>query len=141
MLRAVLGLFKGGLVGAAVGFGAWKLGLRGDSVAWLLYALVGFLVGVVCGRPLWRQETLWTPVLKGIFGAALCLGLAWVARRTLGGVTLPLPEALGLPAEPVGKLAPLVTTAIGIVYGIFVEVDDGGDGKKNAKADAPAPKS
>jgi hypothetical protein len=60
------------------------------AVAVALYGVIGALVGLVCGRPLWRQETIWTPILKGLFGFGLGVGAAFAGRKFLGGVHLPL---------------------------------------------------
>lgn len=127
MGRLVLGLVKGLLVGAVIGFGALKLGIGGGALAYAVQGAVGFAVGLVCGKPLWRQETLWTPVVKGVFGLLIAMGLTWIARKVLGGLTLPLPAALGVPADRALADVPLVLGAIiGGIYGAFVEVDDGG---------------
>jgi hypothetical protein len=134
MLRLLLGILKGALVGGAVGFGAWKAGLGGGVTGWLVYGAIGFLVGIVCGKPLWRQETLWTPVLKGLFGVLIALGLTWIGRKFLGGFSLPLPQSLGLPEGPVVSTPVLFGPLVGIVYGIFVEVDDGERKAKEAAA-------
>lgn len=136
MLRVLLGIVKGGLVGAALGLGAVRIGLGGTGTAWLVYGLIGFLVGVVCGRPIWRQETLWTPVLKGLVGFGLCTLLAWLAAKGLGGFKLPFGTALGAPDEPLAKVPMLLGPLVGIVYGIFVELDD--SEKKNKAASPPA---
>jgi hypothetical protein len=125
MVRVLLGIVKGGLIGAAVGFGAAKVGFGGGITAWVVYGVVGFLTGIVCGRALWRQETLVTPLLKGIVGVLIGLGLYWVATKVLGGMTLPLTAALGAPNAPLVQVPQLLAPAIGILYGIFVEIDDG----------------
>jgi hypothetical protein len=133
MFRVLLGLLKGGIVGAVVGFSASRVGLGGGATAWLVYGAVGFLVGIVCGKPPWRQETLWTSIIKGVVGLAVCGGLYWVAQKFFAGVKVPsqllaplqLPEGQGLVSVP-ALLGPIV----GIVYGIFVELDDGGKAAK-----------
>jgi hypothetical protein len=129
MIRIFLGLLKGGLVGAAFGFGAARLGLSTGALAWPAYGALGFLVGVVCGKPPWRQETLWTTLMKGIIGFVMCMGLYWVAQKVLGGIKAPslVVAELGLAADTTLASTPvLLAPLIGIVYGIFVEVDDGG---------------
>lgn len=137
MLRVLLGLIKGGVVGAAVGFAATKVGLTTGVMSWLIYGAVGFLVGLVCGKAIWRQETLWTPVLKGIFGALIGAGLYWVAGKALGGVTLPFNQAVGAaPDAPLPAVPALLAPLVGIVYGIFVEIDDGERKAKEAAAAA-----
>ena len=135
MLRVVLGILKGAIVGVAVGAGAWKLGLGGGWIAFGAYGLIGALVGVVCGKPLWKQETLWTPLLKGIFGFAIGCGLYWGARKLLGGTAFPFAAAVGAPADrPLIEIPYLLGPLVGLIYGVFVEVDDG------AKAPPPAAK-
>lgn len=137
MVRVLLGIIKGGLVGAAVGFGATKVGLGGGATAWLVYGLVGFLVGIVCGKAIWRHDTLVTPLLKGIFGVLVGLGLYWLASKTLGQVTVSaVATQLGLPSTtPLAAIPLVLGPAIGILYGIFVEVDDGERKKAAAAAD------
>lgn len=116
------------------------MGLGAGGSAWLVYGAVGFLAGVICGKPPWRQETLWTSIIKGVFGLAVCMGLYWVAQKTLGGVNVPaavtgplgIGEGQKLVSVP-AALAPIIA----VVYGIFVEVDDGGKAK-DAKAGGKA---
>lgn len=125
-MRVLLGLLKGGVVGLGLGFAAFKLGIASGLLAYLVYGAVGFLVGVVAGKPIWRQETLWTPVLKGVVGFLIALGLTWLARKGLGGAKLELATGLGAPDVPLVDVPFLLAPVIGILYGIFVEVDDGG---------------
>jgi len=136
MVRLLLGIIKGGLIGAALGFAATRLGVTGGTLAFALYAAVGFVVGLVCGKALWRQETLWTPALKGLFGAVVTTGLYWGATKLFGGLRLPITAQLGLPNQPVVGVPLLLAPVLGIVYGVFVEIDDG---EKKA-ADAAAKK-
>ncbi|HZL20810.1 MAG TPA: hypothetical protein VFG23_23960, partial [Polyangia bacterium] len=108
-----------------VGVGAFKLGIAGGFLAVVAYALIGGLTGVVAGRPPWRQETVWTTALKGIFGALVGCGLYWAARKVLGGAHLAMVGRLGLPDRPLVELPALLGPLIGAVWGIFVEIDDG----------------
>lgn len=123
MVRVILGLLKGAVVGGGVGYGLYKLGFAGGLSAYLGCAVVGALVGVVCGRAPWKADTIWTPVVKMIVGAAIGLGLCALAFNLLPDPTFYVAQLSGelhLHSGPV--LAPLV----GVLYGIFVEVDDGG---------------
>src|SRR5215213_2370270 len=86
MVRVLLGIIKGGVVGAAVGLAAMQVKFGTGAGAWLVYGLIGFLVGIICGKAIWRHETLVTPLLKGIFGFLLGMGLYWLAGKTLGNV-------------------------------------------------------
>jgi hypothetical protein len=128
MVRVILGLIKGALVGGGVGFGLLKLGWTEGVFAYFGCAVVGAVVGVVAGRAPWKAETIWTPVVKAIVGAVIGTGLCAVGFRVLPNPTLHLSQLGDLALHSGPALAPLV----GILYGIFVEVDAGG------RAPAPA---
>jgi hypothetical protein len=137
-MRVVLGLLKGAVVGGALGWAAFKLGIAGGAAAFATYAVIGGLVGMVCGKPPWRQDTFWTSALKGLFGLAVGAGLYWVGRKLLGGVHIALPAALGAPPDrSFAELPILLGPLVGALWGGFVEVDDGG----SAAADKNKPKA
>ena len=137
MVRVFLGIIKGGVVGAAVGFAATRVGFGTGAAAWLVYGLIGFLVGIVCGKAIWRHDTLVTPLLKGIFGFLLGMGLYWLAGKALGGVASPVAiPGYVTTTDKVPGIPLLLGPIIGILYGIFVEVDDG-ERKKAAAAEPP----
>jgi hypothetical protein len=140
MLRLVLGILKGAIVGAAIGYGAWKVGIGGGVLGFVVYGLVGALVGVVCGKPLWRQETLFTPLLKSIFGFAIGVGLFYGAHKLLGDWHLAFATGLGAPDRPLVEIPFLLAPLIGLIYGAFVEIDDGSGGGKAVAAKPAAPK-
>jgi hypothetical protein len=75
-MRVIIGLVKGLIVGGAVGYGLLRLGWTSGVLAYVACAIVGAVVGVVAGRAPWKAETIWTPVLKMIVGAAIGVGLA-----------------------------------------------------------------
>ncbi len=133
MGRVILGLLKGGAVGAAIGVGAFKLGIGGGVLAVAAYALVGGLVGILCGKPPWRQDTVWTTALKGIFGAVVGGLLYWGAGKLLGGTHVAFAAKLGVPDRPLVDLPVLIAPLIGAAWGAFVELDDGGSKPKPAK--------
>lgn len=131
-MRILLGLLKGGIIGGGLGFGFYYLKL-GGLLNWVLYGLIGALVGFIAGRPFWKHETIWTPVVKAIVGVAICIGLYALVAKALGDPRL---NAVGL--QGTASAFPYVLGAvIGVVYGVFVEVDDGG---KTAKQDKQPPK-
>src|SRR5215831_15395488 len=143
MLRVVLGLLKGAVVGGALGWGAFKLGITGGAAAILTYAVIGGITGMICGKPPWRQDTFWTSALKGMFGVGVGIGLYLLGRKLLGGLHIALPAALGAPANlSIADLPILLGPLIGAVWGCFIEVDDGGSAKaaaeKAAKSKPPA---
>ena len=136
MVRVLLGLVKGGIVGAVVGFAASRVGLGAGATAWFVYGVVGFLVGVICGKPPWRQETVWTSIVKGVVGLAVCMGLFWVAQKVLAGMQAPalLLAPLGVAdGKTLVSVPALLGPLVGIVYGVFVEVDDGGKSTPSGK--------
>jgi hypothetical protein len=128
MLRVIVGLIKGAVVGAGVGYGALRLGWQAGMLAYLACALVGALVGVVAGRPPWRSETSWTPIVKMVVGAIVGAGLCALALHFLPNPTIDVAQLGPLELHSASLLAPLV----GVLYGIFVEVDDGGERKAPA---------
>jgi hypothetical protein len=133
MGRVLLGLLKGGVVGALIGAGAFKIGIGGGFLGTVTYALVGGLAGILCGRPPWRQDTFWTTALKGIFGALVGGALYWGAGKLLGGVHVAFTAKLGLPDRPLVELPILMGPLIGAAWGAFVELDDGGSSAAAAK--------
>jgi hypothetical protein len=133
MLRVVFGLLKGAVVGGALGWVAFKLGVTSGAAAVLTYAFTGGLVGMLCGKPPWRQDTFWTSALKGLFGVGVGIGLYLLGRKLLGGLHVALPAALGAPPDrSIADLPILLGPLVGAIWGGFVEVDDGGGAKAAA---------
>jgi hypothetical protein len=125
-MRVVTGLLKGGLIGFCVGALSWRIGMAGLP-AFVDYGIVGALVGILGGRPPWRQETIWTPLLKGIFGVVVGIGLYWLAHKFLYGVRLDFAVKLGAPDRPISDVPVVLGPIIGGLWGILVELDDSGN--------------
>jgi hypothetical protein len=138
-MRALIGLLEGAGVGGAIGYLLLRLGWTSAAVAYLGCAAVGALVGVVAGRAPWRAETIWTPVLKMIFGAGIGAGLCALGMHFgPGSEVFVAPLRTGVEHLPF-RSGPILAPIVGVLYGIFVEVDDGGaQKKKSASADKPA---
>jgi hypothetical protein len=134
MIRIIVGLVKGAIVGGAIGYGLLRLGLTSTVFVYLACALVGALVGVVAGRAPWKAETIWTPVLKMVVGAGIGAGLAALGLRVMPSTTFAI--------NGIGELslagAPVLSLGVGVLYGIFVELDDGGE--KASEPPKPAAK-
>jgi hypothetical protein len=135
MGRILLGLLKGGAVGAAFGYLAIRMNIASGTTALLLYGVIGAVAGLVCGKPLWRQETLFTPLLKAIFGLGVGIGATLLARKFLSGVHVPIAAIPGATEHAFPDVPMLLGPAIGFLYGALIELDDAG-GSEPAKRKA-----
>ena len=124
MIRVILGLIKGAILGGAVGFGAYSLGMSG-GFHWLTYGLVGVVVGLFVGRPIWSHmkdpnSTFVVSVLKAVFGYVVGIGLYAIIAKAWGGFDL----SISGETRNVYNWQFLCAGVIGALYGIFLEVDD-----------------
>ena len=124
VFRLVFGVLKGAVVGGAIGYGAYAAGLDG-GFNWLTYAVIGFLVGLFVGRPIWshirdRSSTVWTAVLKGIFGVIIGTVLYAIIGKAWGTFDVSLLDE----TRRVHNWQFILGGAIGALYGGFVEIDD-----------------
>lgn len=134
-MRVIVGLIKGLVIGGAAGYGLLRLGWTSTAIAYVACALVGAVVGVVAGRAPWKAETIWTPVLKMVVGALVGLGLAALGVHFGPDSQVFIkPLHTGLDTVPF-RSGPILAPIIGVLYGIFVEWDDGAAKKSTA---APA---
>lgn len=143
MVKLLVGLLKGAVIGGAVGYGAVALhDATGFSNAWLTMGLIGALVGLFVGRPLWallkdKNQTNIIAVLKAAFGFGVGCGLyALVAK-----VWAPAHGMLEIAGQDAIYWPPFLGAVIGGVYGSFVELDDsiGDDGSKKKSDSASGP--
>lgn len=101
----------------------------GFSNGWLTFGIVGMLVGLLVGRPLWalirdKAATMWVSVLKAAFGFGVGCGLYAIVAKAWN----PTFHIADFPAQ----WPPFIGGVIGGIYGAFVEVDDAvgaGDGR------------
>jgi hypothetical protein len=124
MVRLILGLLKGAVIGAALGFGAEQIGLEGGW-GYVVYGLVGFGVGLLVGRPFWshlldKNSTVWTSVLKGLFGFGVGVGLYAIAHKAVGD---PMVNLAGV-SKHFTDWTTLFGGVVGAIYGAWVEIDD-----------------
>jgi hypothetical protein len=129
-MRLLLGLIKGAIIGGGLGFGFTQLGSLASMgfMQYVLYAAIGALVGFIAGKPFWQHETIWTPVVKALVGAGISIGLYLLVTKVLGDPKLSFISPTATFSNPPYILG----GAIGAVYGIFVEIDDGGSADKAA---------
>jgi hypothetical protein len=141
MVRLLLGLIKGAILGAAVGYGGFALGLEGGW-NYVTYGLAGFVVGLFVGRPLWshlldKSSTVWTPILKGLFGFGIACGIyaLWINFAPNPSITL-MEET-----HPLTEWQQIFGGAVGALYGAWLEVDDAPAKGDKSKDKALAKKS
>ena len=136
MVKLLVGLLKGAVIGGGVGYGAYALEQSTHfNNAWLTYGVIGALVGLFVGRPLWslikdKNSTTWVAILKGAFGFGVGCGLYALVAKAINPSWV-VAEGIDVFAWP-----PILGGAIGAVYGGFVELDDaiGDDKGKTDKA-------
>jgi hypothetical protein len=136
VVKLLIGMLKGLVIGGAVGYGAYALEMTG-GFHWLTYGVIGMLVGFLVGRPLWslimdKNTTFVIGVLKGAFGFGIGVGLYALVAKAWGGFQITLGEETRWLAD----WQPILGGAIGAVYGGFVELDDAVDDKARAAAKA-----
>lgn len=148
-MGAIIGLLKGGIVGGGLGFAFIYLGplSRAGWANYLLYGLIGAVVGLIAGRPFWRKRpdggsNIVVPAVRAVLGAGLSIGLYALVVKVLGDPTLSFAASwpqIGAAADAkaaattVARLPYLLGGLIGIAYGVFVELDDGGKPDEEAK--------
>ena len=133
MVKLLVGLIKGAAIGGAVGYGAHALAeATGFSNAWLTFGLIGALVGLFVGRPLWallkdKNQTNIIAIIKAAFGFGVGCGLYALIMKAWGPPKIEIFSGYHLFHWSV-----TLGAMIGGAYGAFVEVDDsiGDDGKK-----------
>lgn len=136
MIKLLIGILKGSVLGALIGYGAFALGATG-TLAWLTYGIVGALVGLVVGRPIWsviadKNATSFASILKAVVGFGIGIGLYALARKFASGFELSLPF-LAEGSRPLPLWQPIMGAAIGGVWGGIIELDDAFDDGPPAK--------
>lgn len=137
-MKLLVGILKGAVIGAALGYGAHALGqATGFGNPWLTFGLIGALVGLFVGKPIWslirdKNATIWISVLKSAFGFGIGCGLYALVARAIHPV-------LEISGYNVFTWSPTLGGAIGALYGGFVELDDAIGDDKSTKKDAKAP--
>lgn len=142
MVKLLVGILKGAIIGGAIGYGAFALELTG-GFNWLTYGLIGLLVGLLVGRPVWslikdKNATNVIAILKAAFGFGVGCGLYAIVAKAWGGGYLMVGGYNAFDWQPT------LGGAIGAIYGGFVELDDaigddtkGKDGKPRPKKQLP----
>jgi ABC-type xylose transport system permease subunit len=123
--RFLLGLIEGLVIGLALAVASARgLGLTtpGRVTAAVLAGVVGFLVGLVAGRPVWARDAKTEALLKAAAGALVGAGLSLALGHWLAAPVDLSQFALG--AGPVGELLAVSLPAIACALSLFFELDD-----------------
>jgi hypothetical protein len=142
--RLLIGIVKGLLLGALLGFGLVKLGMAMPIaiVAYLAAAVTGVLIGLVAGKPIWAKDAKIEAGTKAFVGALLSLGLMAAARQWLLGAELPFSlGALGPEHATLGGFAMTSLAGIAGLLGGFYEADNDPQSEEAAPAGAAAGKA
>jgi hypothetical protein len=131
VMRLVIGLLKGLVIGALVGYGLAAAGLAvpGAAIAYPVAAIVGILVALIAGKPIWAKDARIEVGMKAAAGALLAPGLLWLARRFLGFEipfdlsTLPGLKAMSSPAT-FGMFSATSMAAVAALLAAFFDADN-----------------
>lgn len=135
MIKLLIGILKGAVIGGGLGYGAHALGeSTGFDNPWIIYGLIGAIVGLFVGRPIWslirdKESTSVIAILKSVFGFGIGCGLYAIVAKAWS----PDPEMLQIAGHNVLYWPPTLGGAIGAIYGGFVELDDAMDDKSAGK--------
>jgi hypothetical protein len=131
VFKLVVGILKGAVIGSALGYGAFALKEATELAnPWLTYGVVGALVGLVAGRPIWsllrdKNATAWVSILRAAVGFGVGCGLYAVIAKVWN------PSAINVGDYNIFTWQVTLGGAIGGVYSGLIELDDSiGDDKK-----------
>lgn len=145
--RLLVGILKGLVLGALVGFGLVKVGMAfpGAVVAYLAAAVTGVLIGLIAGKPIWAKDAKIEAGMKAVVGAILGAGLMFAARRWLAA---PVPSGLltavhvDAPTDAavatMGYFGMTSLAAIAGLLGGFYDADNTPEPEKAEEKSAPA---
>jgi hypothetical protein len=124
VIKLFIGMLKGAVIGGGVGYGAYALNLSG-GFHWITYGVIGALIGLLVGRPLWsliadKNATSVAGVLKAVFGFGVGVGLYALVAKAWGGFEI----TVGSDTRWLHEWQPILGGAIGAVWGGLVELDD-----------------
>jgi hypothetical protein len=130
--RLVVGLILGILVGGLAGYGLFQVlpTAMATGFGYFFAAVVGVLVGLVAGKPIWAKGALIEASLKAVIGAALGCAILF-GIRFLG---FTIPAVAGIPAAEVGKHAVGSLLAVATLLAVFYEIDNSGGDDKDENA-------
>jgi hypothetical protein len=128
--RLLIGVLKGLLLGALVGYGLAAAGMSWPFMFYVGASVVGVLIALVAGKPIWAEDARIEVGMKALAGAILAPGLMWLARTFLS-VGLPfdvssLPGLAMLPSHglTLGTFSVSALAMVAALLGGFYDVDN-----------------
>ena len=146
--RLLIGLLKGLVLGAVIGYGIAAAGLSWPFVFYLGAALAGTLIALVAGKPIWAQDARIEVGMKALAGAILAPGLMWLVR-SFASVGLPfdvsaLPGLAGLEGAglTLGTFSVSALAIVAAALGAFYDADNqpGAKGEAGQRVATPSKK-
>lgn len=118
-----MGLVKGLIIGGLIGYGLAMAGMAtpGALVAYGAAAVVGVVVSMVAGKPIWAKDARIEVGMKAGAGALIGPGLMWLVRRFLT-MDIPfdvssLPGLDSISSHP--EVGAFAITALAVVAGLL----------------------
>ena len=123
--RLLTGLVLGLVVGSIFGYALFRVAPDAMSgvLGYAFAALVGVVIGLVAGKPIWAKGAGVEAGLKAAIGAVLGCGLLLALRY----VPLHVPALGEVPAAQLGRHLIGSLAAISTLLAVFYELDNSGD--------------
>ncbi len=141
LIRLMIGILKGAVIGALVGTGLAHLGLAvlPAIVAYISAGVVGACVGLIAGKPIWSENAKIEAGMKAFFGIFLGIGVMFAIRQWMPWeFPVLLPDSQWLDPyklAPGNKLSQLSLVSLVMVSGLigaFYEVDNTSEKEKSS---------
>lgn len=126
-----VGLLKGLLVGGLCAYGLYAI-LPQVMAGWLGYvfaAVVGILVGLIAGKPIWAKGASIEASLKAFVGALLGGGILFGLRY----LAVDIPEIMNVPSEAIGQHPFASLMSVATILALIYEVDNGVGSNPNSQ--------
>ncbi len=148
LLRLVMGLIKGLVLGALIGYGlaAAGMGAPGALIAYPVAVVAGVLMALVAGKPIWAKDARIEAGTKAVAAAILAPGLMWLARHflTMGlpldVSTLPGLESLAGASLTLGTFTVTSVAMVAAVLAGFFDADNSPSEDASGEGDAKSTK-
>ena len=138
VIRLLVGLLKGLVLGGLAGFGLASLGFAAPSalVAYPAAVVMGLLIACLAGKPIWAAGARIEVGMKAVV-AAIFAPLLLLAARTWISMALPMdPAILGIEGAA-ASLGTFSVTSFAMVAAVLAGFFDADNDPGEAKSDSP----